>query len=212
MYSAAGGVVKKQRKKGRRGGGKAREIGGVNEAAKIIQGAEGSSEEGEGDERDEDATNLDDIVSGDYLDAYKREAENVVPAGREEWGVREEVVVEEEEEEGLVGEGQNRRVVKREVMSPLTKKLNRINKEVSGAQKRLDKQLRLLRGKGFASDPKSAQEVVEEVARKEKEKRVSREGGKKRGGGGGRSPLKSLMRAKEGFVGGDKDLRVEPAM
>jgi hypothetical protein len=230
MYSASGNVIKKTTKKRRvrQNTGKTRAIGGVSEATRILEGETDSDDEkdkGGVVERDEDATDLlDDIVSGEYLEAEYKGAEEEVEDENLEPPVSEE---EKQEQREQREQGQSKKVVKKDApLSPMAKKLQKINKDVEGAQSRLDKQLRLLRGKGFARDPKSAQEIVEEVAKKAAAAGKSGAGGKKEktgsgggGGGGGknastrpRSPLKSLFAAKEGtaYAGGETDLRIGP--
>ncbi|GMI32491.1 hypothetical protein TeGR_g5759, partial [Tetraparma gracilis] len=152
MYSASGAVVKKKKGRGRRGAGgkKEREIGGVGEARLIIEGGDGDDSDEGGEQRDEDATNLDDIVAGDYLDAFKERKEGAV--GRAAGDENREPA--KQERKGKTNQGDKVVKMKDAPASPMSKKLNRINKEVTTAQKRLDKQLKMLRGKGLAADPK----------------------------------------------------------
>ena len=87
-----------------------------------------------------------------------------------------------------------------------------MNSDVERAKKRLDKQLALLRGHSMANDPKTAQEIVDGVRRRERAR--SGAGEKKKGPRRPRSPLKGMFlesgeREGEGGIGGGGKLTLE---
>ncbi|GMH74806.1 hypothetical protein TrST_g5930 [Triparma strigata] len=172
----AGASPKREKKKKRRGrkisSTAGRTIGGVGLATKILDGFNSDSSDDEEDDnvmfgRGED--NLDNIVSGSYCEHDASNDENIRPPDSKPLS----------SPNSPVRINKTKKKKKDRSMSPTQRRLDSINSDVTKAKNRLDKQLKLLRGHAFESDPKSAQEIVSDVRKKEKA-RLAADGGKKK--------------------------------
>ncbi|GMH72039.1 hypothetical protein TL16_g05812 [Triparma laevis f. inornata] len=179
-----------------------RTIGGIGEATKILDGFDSDSDSSNynvvfGGEDD----SLDNIVSGSYCE-HDTNNENLQPPDTKPASSPNSPVRIKKTKK------------KDRSMSPTQRRLDSINNDVTKAKNRLDKQLKLLRGRAFESDPKSAQEIVEDVRKKEKARLKADGGGGKKNIRRPKSPLKGMFDngvvVGEGGVGGTgSGLRVE---